>query len=216
VLEGTHRTRRPAGQLGHRLDGQVGHEAEDNDVALIGGPASQGIDEFPVQRIGPRRGSGDFGHGLIGAAGPAGGPPAGVDEAAAGDGEDPPSQAVVVTVEPAQVPHDMEEDLTERVLGIFGTGTAEVAEHGRGQGPVHVAGITAAPGPVNRAIDRRQPGAPAGHGGAAAGDRSVDPEGRRRKRGGHEPESAFAESPDFPEARTEFEWSPPGVPGAGR
>ena len=55
VLEGLHGAGGTARQGGDRVDGQVGHEAERDDFALIGGQFAQGPHEIGVEQIGRRR-----------------------------------------------------------------------------------------------------------------------------------------------------------------
>lgn len=57
-----------------------------------------------------------------------------------GDGEDPPAQVLVITAEGWKVAGDLQEHLTEQVLGLCSPLGAQIAEDLGGQVPVDLRG----------------------------------------------------------------------------
>jgi len=139
MLESLDRPDPSLGDAGHHVEGEIGNEAEGDDLALIVGQERQGGDQLGIERfVGRRRRGVPVAVDLSRSAGP----PAGVvDETVPGDGEHPAPQLVMIASEPREVARHLEEDLAEKIFGIAGALGPQVAQHRRGEVAIDVLGI---------------------------------------------------------------------------
>ena len=137
MLQRLDRAGRSLGDLGDVVEGEVGDEAERDHLALVVGQEGEGSDEIGIERFGGRM-SRDVRQLAVERLGPSRPAPAVVDEAVAGNREDPTPQVVAIAAEPGEVAGHLEEHLAEQVLGVRDPLAAEVAQHGRGQLPVGI------------------------------------------------------------------------------
>src|SRR5207248_7805660 len=70
-------------------------------------------------------------------------PPPNIDDPVMGEGEHPAPKGGIVAPEARQVAHDLEEGLAHEIFRFGDPLAADVAEHGRGQRPVHLGGVAA-------------------------------------------------------------------------
>jgi len=139
MLQGLDRPDLPLGDSGHHVEGEIGDEAEGDDLALIVGQERQGGDQLGIERfVGRRRRGVPL---AVDLSRPAGPPPRVVDETVPGDREHPTPQVVMITAEPREVARHLEEDLAEQILGIASALGPQIAQHRRSEVAIDVLGI---------------------------------------------------------------------------
>lgn len=121
------------------LDGQIGDEAQTDDLTLLRGQLGERGDELVIS-------VGNLDHFVLAILDPlvlgASSVAATViDDAVASNGEDPPSEVVLVAAEASERACDPVEHLTEEIVGIGDTLTAQVAVYRRPQPPVRLTGV---------------------------------------------------------------------------
>src|SRR5436190_6520398 len=128
------RLRGAHGSSRHRGDGferQVGHEAQGDHLALVGGERRDCREQVGIDRFGRRR----YERGVAGPGAVASEDAASlVDNLVVGDGEHPSAQRVVVAVEAIEPSRDRKEYVAEQLVTVGDAARPQVTEHRRGEG----------------------------------------------------------------------------------